>query len=201
VLFYRELGFGLETIREMTGRPEHDRKSALSHHRELLSARIAHLRAMIVAVDAALDAEDRGITMNREDMFEVFGDFDPTQHEAEVEERWSGPLVDESRRRTRTYGKAQWQQIKDEGEGIAIAFAAHLRVGDAPTEGTVVGIAESHRRHIDRWFYPCPPQMHAGLAQMYVGDPRFKEYWDKHEPGLAEYVKAAIEANTDAAES
>jgi DNA-binding transcriptional MerR regulator len=198
VLFYRELGFGLAEIREVTGRPEHDRKAALSHHRELLSARIVHLRAMIEAVETALDAEKRGVTMTKEELFEVFGDFDPTQHEPEVEERWSGQLLDESRQRTRKYGKTQWQQIKNEGDGIAIAFAAHFRAGDAPDDEAVVGIAESHRGHIERWFYPCPPEMHVGLAQMYVGDPRFKEYWDKHEAGLAEYVKAAIEANAEA---
>lgn len=195
VLFYRELGFGLEEIGELARRPEHDRRAALLHHRELLDTRIHRLEAMVDAVDRALHAEQTGVRMSKEEMFEVFGDFDPTEHEAEVEARWSGPALDESRRRTGRYGKAQWQQIKDEAEGLAKAFAAHLRAGDEPTGSAVVGIAESHRAHIDRWFYPCSRPMHVGLARMYVEDPRFRDYWDRHEPGLASYVQVAIEAN------
>ena len=71
--------------------------------------------------------------------------------------------------------------------------------GHEPDGPEATAMAERHRAHIDRWFYPCPPQMHAGLAQMYVADARFKEYWDKHADGLAEYVKAAIEANASEA--
>lgn len=195
VLFYRELGFGLREIRRMCERPDRDRRAVLLHHRDLLHERMDRIAAMVDAVEAALDADGRGVTMDRNEMFEVFGDFDPRDHETEVETRWSGPLLDESRRRTGGYGKAQWQQIKAEGDGIALAFAAHLRRGDEPSDDAVVGIAESHRSHIDRWFYPCSTAMHVGLATLYVSDPRFQEYWDKHEPGLAAYVKAAIEAN------
>jgi hypothetical protein len=45
--------------------------------------------------------------MNAEDMFKVFGDFDPTAHQAEAEARWSGELMDESKRRTGSYSKEQ----------------------------------------------------------------------------------------------
>ena len=55
--------------------------------------------------------------------------------------------------------------------------------------------AELHRQHIDRWFYACSPQMHAGLAEMYVTDHRFSEAFDKHAEGLSTYVSATIKAN------
>lgn len=198
VLFYRELGFGLDRIRELARGPDHDRGGALRHQRTLLAARRQRLDAMIDAVDAALDAHGKGVTMTREEMFEVFGDEDPSRYEAEVEERWSGPLLEESKRRTRTYDKEQWQAIKDEGDALARAFADTFEAGHAASSPEATHIAERHRLHIDRWFYPCSRAIHVGLADMYVADARFTDYWDRHAVGLAAFVKAAIEANGSA---
>ncbi len=62
-------------------------------------------------------------------------------------------------------------------------------------EDEAADLAERHRLHIDRWFYPCGHQMHVGLGEMYVSDPRFRENYDRREAGLAEFVAAAIRAN------
>jgi hypothetical protein len=45
-------------------------------------------------------------------------------------------------------------------------------------------IAERHRLSIDRWFYPCSPALHRGLASMYKSDDRFRQSIDKHGEGL-----------------
>ncbi len=37
--------------------------------------------------------------------------------------------------------------------------------------------------------------MHAGLAELYVADQRFTDYWERYAPGLARYVHDAIKAN------
>ena len=195
ILFYRELGFGLEEIDAMLRDPEHDRAGALRHQRDLLAIRKDRLQKMIGAVETALDAHEKGIAMTKEEMFEVFGDFDPKAHEAEVEERWSGAALDESRRRTRTYGKDQWKDAMAEGESITAEFAERLEAGEGPEGMAAMDLAERHRLHIDRWFYECSHEMHAGLANMYVADERFTEYYEKRAPGLAEFVRAAIHAN------
>ena len=56
-------------------------------------------------------------------------------------------------------------------------------------------IAERHRLSIDRWFYPCNPQMHSGLADMWEADRRFADNIDKYGAGLTEYLAAAVRAN------
>ena len=195
ILFYRELGFGLDEINGMLRDPKYDRADALRQQRDLLVVRKDRLQRMIGALETALDAHEKGIAMNKEEMFEVFGDFDPGAHEAEVEERWSGSALDESRRRTKTYGKNQWKEAMAEGESITVELAERLRAGDAPDDVAAMDLAEQHRRHIDRWFYECSYQMHAGLGDMYVADRQFTEYYEKYAPGLAEFVRSAIHAN------
>ncbi len=195
ILFYRELGFGLEDIKAMLRNPEYDRAHALRQQRDLLEIRKDRLQSMIGAVQIALDTHERGITMTKKEMFEVFGDFDPKVYEAEVNERWAGPALEESRRRTSTYGKNQWKEAMAEGEAIVEDFAARLVAGDTPEGEAAMNVAERHRLHIDQWFYECSHEMHDGLGNMYVADPRFTEYYEKYAPGLAEFVKSAIYAN------
>ena len=55
--------------------------------------------------------------------------------------------------------------------------------------------AEAHRQQISRWFYECSTEIHVGLAEMYVADPRFTATYEKISPGLAQYLHDAIKAN------
>lgn len=133
--------------------------------------------------------------MSDDDMFEVFGDFDVRAHTREAGERWPGEAYDESQRRTGRYTKEQWQAAMSEADGIAADFAAALAQGASPEDPRVAEIAERHRHHVDRWFYPCPPGMHAQLGELYFDDPRFADYWNRREPGLNVFVRDAFKAN------
>ena len=196
MLFFRELGFSLEQIKEIVGRPDYHRAAALERHRALLERKAGHLRDMLDAVDAAIDAEKRGTTMTNEEMLEVFGDFDPSQYEEEVEQRWGDTdAYRESARRTRSYTKADWQQIGREGAEVNDAFLALMAAGVSADSPQARAVAERHRAYISRWFYECSPEIHRGLGQMYVADPRFTTNIDKAGPGLAPYMSAAIAAN------
>ena len=140
ILFYRELGFGLERINLLLRDPEYDRAGALRHQRDLLVLRKDRLQTMIGAVETALDGHEKGITMTKEEMFEVFGDFDPKAYEAEVEERWAGPALEQFKRRTKTYGKDKWKEAMAEGESITVELAERLKAGDAPEAKRLVNI-------------------------------------------------------------
>jgi len=195
VLFFRELGFSLEQIKEIVARPSYHRAAALERHRALLEHRVSHLQSMLAAVDAAIDAEKRGATMTNEELLEVFGDFDPSQYEEEVEQRWGNTAAyRESARRTKSYTKADWQQISREGVEINDAFLALMAAGVPADSPQAQAVAESHRAHISKWFYECTPEIHRGLGRMYATDPRFAENIDKARPGLAAYMSAAIAA-------
>lgn len=196
VLFFRELGFPLEQIKEIMTRPNYQRAAALERHRALLERKAGHLSAMLAAVDAAIDAEKRGRTMTNEEMLEVFGDFDPSQYEEEVEQRWGGTdAYRESSRRTKSYTKSDWEQIGREGAEVNAAFIALMAAGTPPDSPQARAVAERHRAYISKWFYECSLEIHRGLGQMYTADPRFTQNIDKAAPGLAAYMSAAIAAN------
>ncbi len=155
---------------------------------------------MLTAVQTTKEAYEMGMQLTPEERFELFGDFDPAQHADEAEERWGDtPAYQESRRRSARYSKEDWRRMRDEGDEIEESLAAAMAEG-APANGErAMDLAEAHRRHIDRWFYDCPAEMHRGLADMYVADERFSAHYERRAEGLAHYVHDAIHANADRA--
>ncbi|MDF1597298.1 MAG: MerR family transcriptional regulator [Acidimicrobiia bacterium] len=196
ILFFRALGFGLNDVRRSLADP--DRRETLLRQRQLMVDQAARFHQMVDTIDRALEAIDEGTTMSKEDLFEVFGDFDPDEHAEEARERWGGTdAYQESQRRTKSYGKEQWKEALAEGNTIAEELAALMVGGDAATGAAAMDLAERHRQHITRWFYPCPSEMHVGLGEMYTTDARFTAYWDKYRSGLAVFVRDAFRANAE----
>ncbi|MGW4300312.1 MerR family transcriptional regulator [Streptomyces sp. NPDC004646] len=198
VLFYRELGFPLDEVAVLLDDPDADPRTHLRRRHELLTARIERLRQMAAAVEHAMEARRMGIDLTPEERFEVFGDKDPEQYAEEAEQRWGGTeAYAESQRRAARYTKADWQRMKAEVDDWTARYSALMAAGEPPTGESALAMAEEHRLHIDRWFYPCPPAMHRCLGEMYVADERFKAYYDSTRAGLAEHLYAAITANAE----
>lgn len=138
------------------------------------------------------------MTMTPAERREVFGDFDPDRHQAEADQRWGGTgEYQESMRRTRRYGKAEWTRIKEESGAIYGELARLLAAGVAPAATEAMDAAERHRQHISRWFYPCSPEIHRGLGAMYVDDPRFTATIDRFGAGVSAYARDAFRANAE----
>jgi DNA-binding transcriptional MerR regulator len=199
ILIWRALGFSLAEIESLLDDPGYDPISALERQRELVGREIDRLGAVAAAVDAALAARRNGTPIEEKQMFDGF---DPALYEDEARERWGHTeAYKESTRRTRSYGEEEWLQIRRESSDIVGELVAAMRAGE-PADGPAArALAERHRDHISRWFYPCSPAMHRGLAEMYVADERFTRTYEREAEGLAAYFHHAIVANADASEA
>lgn len=194
ILIYRELGFGLvEIAAALDGGPA-DRVALLERQRELLIHEQIRTQRIVAAIDAAIRSERTGARMSPEEMFEVFGDFDPKEHEKEAAERWPDAFK-LSQQRTSGYSAEQWKEAIAQADSISQRFAELLAGDEPPGAVAAMDLAEEHRLSIDRWYYPCSKQMHAGLGGTYLADPRFFEHWENYGEGVAQFVHDAIVAN------
>jgi len=195
VLVYRELGLPLERIKQIVKDPTFDRQAAFEEQRRQLENKLEHTHAMLRAVDKALAAMKGEPIMNAK---ELFDGFDPAEHEEEAEARWGDTeAYKESAKRTKNYGPDDWKALKAENDQIMSEVAKLVIGGAKPTDEAAKDLAERHRLHIDRWFYPCSHTMHRGLGQMYVADERFTKNMDKFGEGVAAFLAAAIDANAE----
>lgn len=196
ILFYRELGFPLDEVAALLDDPDADPQEHLRRQYEVLASRIEKLQKMATAVEHAMEARKMGIDLTPEEKFEVFGDFDPDEYAEEAERRWGGTdAFSESQRRTASYTKQDWQRIKEEQEEWGGRFTAQMDSGEGPESEAAMDLAEEHRQQICRFYYDCTYEIHTGLAEMYVADPRFTATYEAIKPGMAEYLRDAILAN------
>jgi DNA-binding transcriptional MerR regulator len=197
ILLFRELGFTLEAIQQMVDDPAFDRRQALEAQRALLIEQKTRTEAILRGVDRALADMKGERTMSTDEMFEGFEDFN-RQYEDEVKERWGKTdAYKESMRRTKGYTKDDWKRFKAENEAAGKRWIELLASGASPTSPQAMDLAEGARLQIDKWFYPCSPEMHRKLGDMYEADPRFTATYEKMAPGMCAFVSAAIRANAD----
>jgi DNA-binding transcriptional MerR regulator len=189
VLFYRELGFGLDTIAVIVDDPGSTDGDHLRRQRQLLAARIARCQAMAAVIDKELSVRKLGISLTPQERLEVFGG--TLEDLADQAERRLGGTADwtQEQRRTSGYAVQDWQRLLAESAGI------HQRLLDAMNNGVPAGdpaamdLAEEHRQHIDRWYHDCGHEIHRQYAQAYLAND------DDMPPGLAQYCHDAIIAN------
>ncbi|MEV1145035.1 MerR family transcriptional regulator [Micromonospora sp. NPDC049799] len=196
IRYYRELGFPLDEIAAILDDPASDPTAHLRRQHDLLTGRIGKLQDMVAAIELAMEARRMNISLTPEERFEVFGDFDPDAHADEARERWGeSEAYRQSARRAAGYSKDDWLRIKAENEDWGRRFVEAMASGALADSPAAMDLAEEHRQIISRWFYDCSYEIHTGLADMYLTDPRFTEHYEKIRPGMAAYLAEAIHAN------
>jgi DNA-binding transcriptional MerR regulator len=197
VLYYRELGFGLDEIASILADPGIGAEDHLRRQHRLLRQQISRHQSMVAAIEKEMEARQMGIALSPEEQFEIFGEnYLGEDYAAEAEQRWGDTeAYQQSQQRTAAYTKDDWIQIRAETEANERGFAETMRSG-APSDGeSAMDLAEAHRQGIVTWFYDCGYDIHRGLAELYLADERFCRHYEDLAPGLARYVHDAILAN------
>jgi DNA-binding transcriptional MerR regulator len=194
ILAYRELGLGLDEVAAAM----EDRSNVRPTLQEALNRvirQISRLQSIATSLERALDEPLNGGTMTSEEKLSVFGDFDPDDHLDEAQERWGDTTeYAESARRTDGYTATDWEAIHAELDDIHNRLLALRDAGIQASSVEATILVDEHREHLSRWYYDVTPEIHTGLGQMYIADPRFTETIDKAGNGLAAYLSEAIAA-------
>jgi len=188
ILFFKELDFPLDQIKDIVTSPAFDKAEALKNHRELLVKKRQRLDKLIILVDNTIKGEDI-MSFKEFDMSDI--EKAKSKYASEVKERWgNSKAYAESEKKVNSYNKEQWQLIKDESDDIWKAFAANM--DKAVESAEVQALVKQWQDFITARFYNCTDEILQCLGLMYVEDERFKENLDKYGDGLAEFVSQAI---------
>ena len=187
IRLYRDLGLITEQIRVALDGPATETLSLMCEQRARISGHITQLQLILQDIDE-LSAYAHNMKED-EDM--------DTPYTDEAHDRWgdSPQWTEYAEYRTRT-DDAQQQADLDAVRALELELAQAMRDGVQPGSEAADELALRHRESLT--WYHVTPSMHVCLAKMYVNDPRFRAHYDGIEPGLAVWLRDAIEAQAAA---
>jgi len=195
ILFYRELGVSLDKIKEIINAPSFNEIAALREHREKLLEKRAQLDMLIANVDRTILEKERGIVMEDKEKFNGFKrkliEENERKYGKEAREKYGDEAVDKSNKKLMNMTQEEYQELSRLSEEILRKLHETYKTGDPGSE-LAQETADLHRRWLSFYWDNYSKEAHAGLAQMYVEDERFKAYYDKVAPGAAEFLRDAI---------
>lgn len=200
ILFYRELGLELSTIRTILDDPAFDRLAALQSHLAELEVRRKRLEALISTVKNTIIEVKGGNIMSDSEKFAAFKqrivDENETQYGKEIREKYGDETVDRANANVLSLSQEDYDRWTVLGKEILSALETAVQEGVDPAGETGSRIAVLHRQWLSFSWETYTPQAHAGLAQMYVADERFTAYYDRSVSGCARFLRDAILAYT-----
>lgn len=197
ILLLRDLGLGLETVREVLD-AQTDQVGALRRHLAWLDAeadRLARLRATVERTLTTL--QDGGELMAEE----ILDGFDHTQYREEVEQRWGKDAYASSDAWWRGMSEAERAGWKATSAQLGADWIAAAQAGTDPGSTQAQALAA---RHV-AWLASIPgtpghgtspvKEYVTGLAEMYVADARFAANYGGEQG--ATFVRDALLAYAD----
>ncbi|MEK2472062.1 MerR family transcriptional regulator [Streptomyces noursei] len=209
ILFYRELGFPLDEIATIladpppanAGRcPQGQLLDQLRARHRRLTEEIHRLQRLVEVAEQAMEVQQTGVRLTPQERFEVFGEiaFDLT-YATDAERKWhNSDGYRRSMARAAAHSKDDWAQIMAEAADWRARLTAAFDAGEPADGERAMDLAEEHRRHLTRWFTPCPTDMHGRIADDFAADPRAFALLvppTEQRPGLAPYLRTAVHAN------
>lgn len=195
ILFYRELGVSLENIKEIVTASDFDGANALREHREKLLAKRDQLDLLIANVEKTIAAAERRIKMSDKEKFEGFKkkmiEDNEKKYGKEIREKYGKETVEKSNEKFMNMTKEQYDEANSLTNELMSTLRQAFKTGN-PAGELAQKAADLHKQWLTLYWDQYSKEAHAGLAQMYVDDPRFTAYYDKEQPGTAEFLRDAI---------
>ena len=199
IMFYRELGVDLKTVKNIITSTSFDPIEALIKHRQELLERRKQLDQLISNVETTLEHKKRGINMRDQERFEGFKqklmDENEQKYGKEIREKYGEDVINQSNQKLMNMTKEKYEEYERLGKKVIDVLKEAMQTND-PSGELAWKAADLHKQWLSYTWSSYSKEAHAGLGQMYVEDERFKKYYDQNQPGMASFLKEAIQSYT-----
>lgn len=198
VLVYRELGLDLDAVRAVLDEPGGDVAEQLRVQRAQVGQRIAHLRELDDDLGRMIEAQEHGILLSEDEQRSTFGPGWDTQWPAQAKDAYGGsPQWQQYAERSASRSAEDWAAVMRAMEAFEADLGAAVDEGAAPGDAVADALVERHREVFSA-FFPITRHMQVNLGRMYAADDRFAAHYDAVRPGLAVWLRDAIDASARA---
>lgn len=197
ILFYRELGFGLDEIKQMLTSVDFDQQKAMESHLAALLQKKNQVETLITNVKQTIETLKGEAVMSDREKFEGFKqkliEDNEKEYGKEVRKKYGDDTVDASNAKLRDMTEGQYKEAQELSEKLNETIRDAFLTGD-PASDKAMEACALHKQWL-QMYWPdgtYSKQAHRGLAEMYVADERFKAYYEKIAPGCTEFLRDAI---------
>ncbi|WP_436492611.1 MerR family transcriptional regulator [Actinokineospora sp. HUAS TT18] len=193
ILVLRELGLGLDAIAEIVDDGRDKVQALRMHHRWLLAERDRFDRLATTVARTIEDVEggDKMTAKSAEHWFEGFDAAKQAELQEEARQRWGAEKVDAANAKFKGTSKQWWATHGQAWLAALDTLVAHIDAGRAPGDPEVQETIAGHHRWLGEFWQPNR-ESYKGLADLYADDPRFRANFDKSDPRVAEFLRAAM---------
>lgn len=199
ILFYRALEVDLNTIQSIITSPGFDGIRALSEHHEKLLDKRKQLDRLIANVEKTIASAEGRMTMSDQEKFEGLKkkivEKNEIKYGEEVRAKYGNAAVDRSNYKVLNMTQEEYEKADNLAKDIKETLARAYQTGDPSGEPAQKAV-DLHRQWLCLYWDGYSKEAHAGLADLYVSDERFKAYYDGEQPGTAEFFRDAIRIYT-----
>jgi DNA-binding transcriptional MerR regulator len=199
ILFYRELGVGLDSIRRAMASPVFDRIGELRDHLGRLIERKEQIDRLIANVEKTIAAAEGGTSMSDKEKFEGFKqkiiDENEAEYGKEIREKYGDDKVDKANDKIRRMTKDRYAKTEELSKELDEAIRTAFRIGD-PAGKEAQKACKLHKEWLMNYWDSYSKEAHMQLVQGYVDDERFTAYYDRIAPGCAVFLRDAMRIYT-----
>ena len=195
ILFYKELGLDLKTIKKILISPSFNIIEALYTHKKRLLEKRAQIDLLINNVEKTIESTERGYKMANKDKFEGFKkeliNKNEEKYGAEIREKYGDDVVDKSNAKMMGMSEEKYEEFKQLEKEIIDTLNLAMDSGN-PKGELAMKACELHKKWLGYTWSFYSKEAHRNLGEMYVQDERFKKYYDDNRAGMAEFLRDAL---------
>lgn len=198
ILLLREVGYSLEDIQARLDSAYFNAEATMEEIHSRLVGEQERIGSLLMSIQNYMNTDDTIAKNKAAHMDAGLDEKTADAYANEVYTRWGNiDAYKQSVKKVSKMSKEEMQKLKEDGKRHIQAIADAMDLGIESDEVQAL-IKKSHEGV--NFFYDCSIEMFRNLGQMYVDDPRFGAYYEKFRPGLAVFMRDAINVYCDSVE-
>jgi DNA-binding transcriptional MerR regulator len=201
ILFYRELGMDLSKIQNLLSDSSFDPLTAMEQHLSALLEKRQQLDSLIANATQSIAAMKGENTMTDTEKFEGFKQKLVSENEnrygEEIRAKYGEDTINFSNAMLKNMTMEQFSELetvtKELNETLQAAYTQGNPAGELAQKAAAL-----HKRWLCYYLPNYSADVHLGITQMYVDDPRFTAYYDNIAPGCAPFLRDAVKVYLNA---
>jgi MerR family transcriptional regulator, thiopeptide resistance regulator len=202
ILFFRELGFELKSIKKVLGRGDFDKLAALSSHRQVLEKELVRTRRLIKTIDKTIDHLKGNKKMKDKEIFHGFSQEKQAEYEKYLVNRLGDKAkdpIEASKTKMKNWTKTDWDKFSKEWDAICKDLAKLLERSLKADSAEVQKVIQRHYDWLPWSGDSCTQEAYIGLGQGYTEFEWKKAFepYDKNHPKLALFLAEGMRVFAD----